>query len=712
MVDFKDCMQKIAGSLKSLTNSNYLDPGAEVSAKAKMIYKAATTPGFMRKIDAYVRNAYLSALPTHVLNVLSNTVNIGFQPFVTLGQSFFSKNVEAADSLRMIKGFALGSMKALPRFYKNFSETLQAGGIGYMPETGKAAEYLGGGKVSDNIWLNRAFTLPIAATKALDEGSKAVLEAMGAEVTKARLLADPRLLAFAKKQGINDYDLNKYVGDFLRGEESPLDILAKTADFGKYIREIEMWSDFNTYNSPLGDSMIDRVTKKVEGVREALPGIGSFILPFIKIPVNVAKEGASYVPGLGELRVRQAKLDTAKAVEKIAETKTKLTEAKLLLNRQLKQEGSEGLASATKARINKLNEQLVKLNGAKEFYEKLPGRFRAQQLIGAGIGATTYSLAMSGVITGHFNDPQVRATMKAAGIPEMSVKIGDRWVNYGRIEPFSTVMGLVADTAQYHKDMLKEGKSFIDPKLAEVAPKIFYQNFLDKTFTAALSDMLMAIQDPARYGSWYANLAGGVVPAAVGQAARLQDPTQRETKEGLASVANVIQSRIPDVGLGLPSRRDLPPSVDVLGQESQTANSVVEGLLGKTPLTPLVEAAVGIEPVKQTEVQKLLMNPYFKVGQMTKDLFGIELTPAELSGLRSNAGKQIVEELYEQLQDPDFLQASKPSQAFRIKRIFTKIRGGARKELLQEIIENSPEREAELDMKKMTAKGEQEDTSF
>lgn len=707
MIEFKDCMQKIASSMKQLTNSNFIDPGAEATAKAKGLYRAATEPGFLRKLDAYVRNAYLSAIPSHVQNVLSNITNIALQPLITAVQAPFSKNVEFADVGRQLAGMSKGFMLAAPRFWDNLSSTVRQGGIGFAAETGKDMAYQAGGKVTDTQWLNRIATLPIAMTKALDEGSRAVLQSMGTEVTKARLLNDTRLKAFAKKQGIPEAEMSKELTKLLMDEPSKLDILQNTIEFGKYKKEIDMWSDFNLYNQPLGNSPIDKLAKKIEGVREAMPGIGSFLLPFIKIPVNVAKEGATYIPLLGELRTMSVKADLRRNAEALANTKIKFDETKALIQ-QLSKSGADPMQlGSAKARFAKLNQEMIRLNAAKDFFEKLPGRFRAQQMIGLGVGITTYNLAQSGYVTGHFNDPSTRAKMEAAGIPEMSVKIGDRWVGYGRLEPFSTIMGGVADWVQHEKSMAAEGKPLLDPATAAAAPKIFAQNFLDKTFTQGLTQMLMAIQDPGRHGTWYANLAGGIVPAGVGQAARVQDPTKRETKEGLASAGNVIQSRIPDIGLGLPSRKDLPASVDILGQQTQTSNSKVEGLLGKTPLTPVVESALGIKPPVQTPVQKMLENPYFKVGQITKDLFGVELKPSELSSLRSKAGIQVRQELEQLLNDPSFVGGTRPAQAYQIKRVFEKVRGGAKKEFLADMIDANPAKEAEIEMHKLRAHGEQ-----
>lgn len=706
MVEFKDCLQRLASGIKSLSNSNFIDPGAEQAAKVKMMYKAATQPGFMRRLDAYVRNMYLSALPTQVLNVASNVFNIASQPLITLGQSAFNKNVEAMDSLRMLKGMGIGMGLAFPRFWKSLSGTWTQGGIGFVPEAGKEAAYLGGGKISDTAFLNKLFTLPINMTKALDEGSKALLESMGAEVAKARMIDDPRILKFAQKQGIKADELATEIGHYLRGDTSKLDLLDQVADIGKYKKDIEMFADFNTYNQALGNSTIDKIAKKVEGIREALPGIGSFLVPFIKIPVNVAKEGAGYVPLLGELRVSQAKEDAARVADMMLKTKDKLLDAKRDYTQALKDPLNSAVAELAQARVEKLSKEMATLQGAKEFYEKLPSRFRTQQLIGAGLALSTVSLAYNGLMTGHFYDPQTRAKMKALDIPEMSVKVGGYWLPYGRIEPFATVMGLTADFVQYHKDMAAEGKSFIDPKIVEVAPKIFAQNFLNKTFTESLGQMYMAIQDPARYGSYYANLVGGVVPAFITQIAKAQDPIQRQTKEGLESVPNVIKSRIPGL------RETLAPQVDILGEPVMAVNSPVEAVLGKTPVTTAVEAAIGLKPREQNIVQAALMNPYVRVGDMSKKALGVELTPKQIATMKTQAGKNIAAEIYEQVSDPDFKTLTRPEQAARIHRIFERERRMASKEMIGTLIDENPDIEIEVEKPKRKRRGDVPDTAF
>ncbi len=76
-----------------------------------------------------------------------------------------------------------------------------------------------------------------------------------------------------------------------------------------------------------------------------------------------------------------------------------------------------------------------------------------------------------------------------------SIKMGDRWVSYDRIEPFSTVMGLVVDSMNALKTGRMRGES---PGVGSIF-KIVGQNFLDKTFTEGLGKAMLAMQEPDRY---------------------------------------------------------------------------------------------------------------------------------------------------------------------------------------------------------------------
>lgn len=708
-----DCLKRISDGIKGINESNMLDEGAAGAAKVQALYKLSTEPSFLRRFDSYIRNAYLTALPTHINNNIDNLVRVSLQIPLTPIRAAIDKNVELADTTRMATGWAKGFMKAAPRFWNNLSETLRVGGLGIGDIDVKQTWH--SSKVADNLWLNRIATLPTALSRAFDDGAKAVLESMANEMSLARLIDNDKVKKFAAKNNIGTDEVEKELRKYLAGDTSKFDLLDRFSDIAKYKAEAKLYSDMNTLNSPLGNSRLDKVAKKVEGFREAIPG-SSIWLPFIKVPYLATKEAVTYIPGVGELRSLQAKKDLQKTVEALADTKTKLLDAKRKLGvfEKTAQTTEDPALHAlqqgqARSRVEKLQQQLTQLEGAKDFYEKLPSRFRAQQIVGAGMAMAVYNTAYNGYITGHFEEPGLRERMKAAGIPPMSVKIGDRWVSYEKLEPFSTVMGMVADFAEHEKSMLKEGKALLSPESVAKIPRIVVDNILNKTFTEPLSQMLQALQDPDRYGNFFINSLGAVVPAGVAQVAKIQDPTERVTKgeNALETARNVVQARIPETGTGLPSRRELPANIDLLGQAKSTGTTT-ENILGKNIVSAGVETLGGTPAQQQTMTQRLLENPYLTVSGMKASVNGIEINQKQLEQLRSESGVLANKFLTAMVEYGAFQDMPRPMQAKIINGVFESTRNIARKQALGTILGDDKLRQQFLDniMKRAGARPE------
>lgn len=68
----------------------------------------------------------------------------------------------------------------------------------------------------------------------------------------------------------------------------------------------------------------------------------------------------------------------------------------------------------------------------------------AQQMTGAMLLATAFVLAENDIITGS-HPPDQREALLAAGIPEYSIKLGSKYYQYNRIDPFSLPVGIMAD---------------------------------------------------------------------------------------------------------------------------------------------------------------------------------------------------------------------------------------------------------------------------
>lgn len=178
----------------------------------------------------------------------------------------------------------------------------------------------------------------------------------------------------------------------------------------------------------------------------------------------------------------------------------------------------------------------------------------AKMSMGSMLGAGIAALAADGVITGGGPaNPDERSALRNTGWQPYSVKIGDTYYSYSRIEPLGILFGISADAAEISKTASSDTKRDLDqiPKMVTAA---LSQNLTNKTFLRGLTDAMLSISDPDRYGEkWWLGLAGTVVPTGVAQAANVQDPILREAQ----TVMDRIKSRIPGMSEELPARRNV-----------------------------------------------------------------------------------------------------------------------------------------------------------
>ena len=221
------------------------------------------------------------------------------------------------------------------------------------------------------------------------------------------------------------------------------------------------------------------------GFRDAVPGL-RYVVPFVRTPLNIMKEAAALSP-----------LGLVKMGRKLAKGEYKFKSP----------EQAEDLAKATLGS--------VLLIGV--VYEFLKGN-----------------------ITG--NVPEGTAQRDAfyrEGKQPYSVKIGDTWFSYRRIEPFATTFGITADILESIRREDEEPTQTIKQLIG-----IIGRNLTDKTFMAGLSGAMNAIADPERYGERFtSSLASGFVPfsGTLGWISRIQDQIIRNPK----GVKEKIYSRLP-----------------------------------------------------------------------------------------------------------------------------------------------------------------------
>lgn len=174
----------------------------------------------------------------------------------------------------------------------------------------------------------------------------------------------------------------------------------------------------------------------------------------------------------------------------------------------------------------------------------------AEMAVGTAVATTMFSFALSGNISGSGDpDPRKRATQMAAGWQPYSVKIGDTWYSYQRLQPVGTLIGMAADMADAWEHMTPDESDKI-PKILSTA---FANAITNQTFLQGVTNIVNALADPSRFGPKFVQgLAGSVVPGIVAQPAQMMDPYKREVD----SVLDAIKNRLPGVSETLRPKRD------------------------------------------------------------------------------------------------------------------------------------------------------------
>ena len=193
--------------------------------------------------------------------------------------------------------------------------------------------------------------------------------------------------------------------------------------------------------------------------------------------------------------------------------------------------------------------------------------------IATGTSAMIFAsyLAAQGVITGGGpTDPKLRAFWRQKYEP-YSVKIGDTWYPYGRIEPIGTLFGVAADYADFKKWAPRDINPDDESALTARAVGAVMHNVGQKSFLTGVSDFAQAFNDPQRYGSSYTKgLTSGFaqpfyssflrdVEAAIDPEFRDAKIDPRESNMAVKlfySTLNDVRGRTPGLSSDMPPRRN------------------------------------------------------------------------------------------------------------------------------------------------------------
>jgi hypothetical protein len=199
-------------------------------------------------------------------------------------------------------------------------------------------------------------------------------------------------------------------------------------------------------------------------------------------------------------------------------------------------------------------------------------RAQAQMMTGAAMYVTAVGLAATGNITGSLSaNPEIRKAQEASGMREFAIKVGDKYIQYNRLDPMGTVLGIAADLHNLG-DQIGDGEF---DRAAYAAVTSLARNLSSKTYLQGMTNIFNSIGDviagrsTTGLDTWIYRTAGSVAVPGIVNAFK-GDDSLREAR----SLVDTIRARV--------GSREVPPVRNVLGE-------VVEGpkAFGSNVFSPL-----------------------------------------------------------------------------------------------------------------------------
>jgi hypothetical protein len=182
----------------------------------------------------------------------------------------------------------------------------------------------------------------------------------------------------------------------------------------------------------------------------------------------------------------------------------------------------------------------------------------ARVATGTSVMLLAADLASSGQVTGAGpKDPGEREALTRQGWQPYSIKVGDTYAAYNRLDPFGMLMGFAATM----DELAHRGEIDVDDmdewnEVLAGAINAVSQTIVDKTFFTGLAQVFEVLGDPQRYTRDYVNgLVGSFVPftSALGFAERAVDPATSEVN----TPWDAVMAKIPGLSDRLTPRRNL-----------------------------------------------------------------------------------------------------------------------------------------------------------
>lgn len=534
----------------------------------------------------YWMNSLLSGPSTQIVNLIGNILNATMRQLELIGGAAMSgdmKTARAAIQFAFDTEMMRESVKYATKAFKNDDSILLEGSRVFDDDQFRTYAIQSDRQDAIGGAVNFLGTVVRTPTRALLTGDEFFKQMSYRSNVKTELAME------AMNKGLTDgYQISKYVNErfndfitdgghayseaaitreaFEKAREAGLGYGNAQADFIRNYKKQHVFDEANgaladrsieaakltTFTQRSNEGVVNKVGNVVGYGLEQLP-LMRFVVPFLNTPTNILRSGLERTP----LAVGNVIADT-----------TSLLSSKI----------RKGIHSADPLERARARGKLATATGisAMLYYHIAAGNTK----FGKGDSPTDQLITGGGPA-----NPDQKKAMMLSGWRPYSIRIGDKYVSYQRLDPIATAVGLLAD--------MNDARNFdeLEPdqlgRMFGIFVSALTNNITSKSYLEGIENVMSAIMDAEHKGAYFlGGIAGGFMPNFINQAQNYQG--NRELFEVRNIFDNLLKRTPYAEEIGIPKKRNF------LGEVESIENLKYAG-----PLNPFYLSSVSNDKVDQ-----------------------------------------------------------------------------------------------------------------
>jgi len=176
--------------------------------------------------------------------------------------------------------------------------------------------------------------------------------------------------------------------------------------------------------------------------------------------------------------------------------------------------------------------------------------------LGYSMLGTFFYMASSNRVTGKGpDDPRRAAALRQAGWLPYSIRLGDRWISYERLDPYASIIGAAADLYEYAQWSDAGDQDMVETALASTVTALANQ-LTQKSYLTGLRNVIGVLFQPERRAELYFEQFAGnaLAPSLFASGVEMAGDQHMREVRGLLDAA---RNRIPGISGTLEPRRNL-----------------------------------------------------------------------------------------------------------------------------------------------------------